>query len=502
MFKQLIIVCCVISSLLSIYITIVSIIQKKNDKPIYFTLFSTGVTLGTIAYISLLTADHLQEALYPLKMQYICSPFLNACLFLFIRSFCNKEIKSKWLISLIFLLPVIIVIDIFLSLGLFFQGATIISNPPISIFGMKPGKYFIFYILHSLIFSILSIYTLIRNLKKGSKLFYKQSITIIIAVLVPMAIGSIPDQIGTIASIFALPITLILLMYAIKLGIFDVLPLALENIGESMRDALIILGEQNKFIQCNTVAKEMFNSLKNMQLGSVLEHLQGISITDILGDGHEGKFSMIIHNDKKHFRSSITNFHQEGKLIGRSILIFDVTETVLLMESLEKIAHTDVLTGIFNRRYFFELVEQKSSGLQNNKIPSCVIMMDIDFFKSINDKGGHLYGDFVLKKFADTCTGVLRKDDIFGRYGGEEFCILLPDTKMNDAVSIAERIRKTIENTDFTLDHIHMSVTVSVGIAACSYVSSNFIEEALSKADSALYEAKSTGRNKVCVSGD
>ena len=162
-----------------------------------------------------------------------------------------------------------------------------------------------------------------------------------------------------------------------------------------------------------------------------------------------------------------------------------------------KHATLDALTGFYNRRQLEERIKQEISSAQRQNRNLCAIMTDIDFFKNVNDTYGHATGDIVLKTVSRIIKNQLRDYDIAGRYGGEEFVILLPYTKLKEAKSVAERLRKAVENTKIDISKTHpdkMSVDVTISLGVAQYRGDdNFIE----LADKALYKAKETGRNKV-----
>ncbi len=169
-----------------------------------------------------------------------------------------------------------------------------------------------------------------------------------------------------------------------------------------------------------------------------------------------------------------------------------------------KHATLDALTGFYNRRQLEERLKQEVSNAKRQKAPLCGIMTDIDFFKNVNDTYGHAVGDLVLKTIAKVIRGQLREYDIAGRYGGEEFSILLPFTKINEAHMVAERLRKTVESKVIDISKVNpdsevksIQITLSLGIYEMQSEDSD--EDLLKKADKALYEAKNTGRNKVVV---
>lgn len=164
--------------------------------------------------------------------------------------------------------------------------------------------------------------------------------------------------------------------------------------------------------------------------------------------------------------------------------------------NLERVASIDDLTQILNRRAFLERANTEIQRFRRTKRPFTAVMMDIDKFKQINDLHGHAAGDEVLKKFATSVGSALRAVDVFGRVGGEEFCMILHNTTMEDALQVCERLRVKIMN-DCLLDDVRQAVTCSMGLASAAREDVEF-STLMQKADTALYEAKSTGRNK-CV---
>ncbi len=151
---------------------------------------------------------------------------------------------------------------------------------------------------------------------------------------------------------------------------------------------------------------------------------------------------------------------------------------------------TDSLTGIGNRRYFHQKIEEEIQHAQRYKHSFSLIMLDIDFFKQVNDKYGHSVGDEVLIEYTKLISSLLRKGDIFSRFGGEEFMIILPYASKNQAQKIAEKLRTEIE-----LSQKIIPITMSFGVV--EYVAGEDSEFILKRVDDALYKAKDSGRNIV-----
>lgn len=164
--------------------------------------------------------------------------------------------------------------------------------------------------------------------------------------------------------------------------------------------------------------------------------------------------------------------------------------------NLEILASTDHLTGISNRRSFIDRSQAEASRAQRTGTPIAVIALDLDHFKLINDQFGHAAGDMVLKNFSEQSLLQLRTSDLIGRMGGEEFMITLPDTSIEQALVIAERIRRSIQTMQITVTEGLISVTVSIGVAEFP-IDGEQLEHVFATADHRMYRAKQLGRNQV-----
>ena len=165
-----------------------------------------------------------------------------------------------------------------------------------------------------------------------------------------------------------------------------------------------------------------------------------------------------------------------------------------------QLAMTDSLTLIPNRRALLEYAEHMLA--RRGGVPLALLMIDVDRFKIINDAYGHLIGDEVLRKVASRLSERLRKQDLLGRYGGEEFCVIAPETKVSGAITLAESLRATVNSTPFSTECGDLTVSVSIGISFSSPSVACNLHEMISEADAALFTAKKTGRNKVVCFGD
>ena len=167
---------------------------------------------------------------------------------------------------------------------------------------------------------------------------------------------------------------------------------------------------------------------------------------------------------------------------------------------LRDLAIKDPLTGLYNRRHFSESIVKEINFSTRTNQQLTVIMMDIDFFKIINDTFGHIAGDHVLKSISAAIQSQLRIYDTLARYGGEEFALLLRNTSLENGAILAERIRNKIEQLDIHFEGHPLRLTISLGLSTLIRGQTLLPEELIKRADQNLYKAKQTGRNKICIS--
>jgi two-component system cell cycle response regulator len=162
----------------------------------------------------------------------------------------------------------------------------------------------------------------------------------------------------------------------------------------------------------------------------------------------------------------------------------------------DRMSRTDALTGLYNRRHLEERLREVASGARRHSYLLAVVMLDIDFFKRVNDTEGHQGGDEVLREFTRRLQGEVREEDVVGRWGGEEFLLILGQTEIDGVRALAERIRGSVGNTPFQLGDHEITVTMSAGCAAGP---AGDTEDLIRRADLALYDAKARGRNCVMI---
>ncbi|MDO9111955.1 MAG: diguanylate cyclase [Desulfatirhabdiaceae bacterium] len=174
-------------------------------------------------------------------------------------------------------------------------------------------------------------------------------------------------------------------------------------------------------------------------------------------------------------------------------------ESRKIMHQMAEMSTRDVLTGLYNRRYFHESLEREISRSGRTRSDMALCMMDLDRFKNINDSLGHPAGDMVLAEFGKLLKEWIRQSDLACRYGGEEFAVILSDTDMHKAAGVCERFRETLNQRTFYYNRTPIQVTVSIGISSLAALTTKSGEMLIRAADEALYQAKKQGRNRVVM---
>lgn len=281
-----------------------------------------------------------------------------------------------------------------------------------------------------------------------------------------------------------------------------------DNIINSLPGIFYMLDKEGKFIRWNanfykTVGYDSPNILGHSALKVIADHdkeLVSKKIAEVFEKGESFVEAGLLDKNGR-----ITPYYFTGKqiylqeqlcLIGLGL---DISDRKQLEEDLWRLANTDFLTGLKNRRYFMEKIEEEFKLLKNHEINSCsVLMLDLDHFKRINDTYGHGIGDTVLKHFSALLQSNLRQMDVAGRLGGEEFAVILPCADIEEAIKCAEHLRNVVEHSPIVENNNVISITVSIGISIFKE-NDCFADTALIRADNALFAAKNRGRNTIQI---
>ena len=286
-----------------------------------------------------------------------------------------------------------------------------------------------------------------------------------------------------------------------------IIPIIGEMLDKFFEDYLIYIFLKDENTGVNVLSypsdckdDKIIEIIKNLEEKRLISN-DKILVIPLITEGKNVGFLVAKSTENEIIKKDIEYLEQLSNQIAITINRANVYAEIL------KHATLDALTGFYNRHQLEERIKQEVANAKRQHAPLCGIMTDIDFFKNVNDSYGHAAGDLVLKTIAKVIRGQLREYDIAGRYGGEEFSILLPFTKINEAQMVAERLRQTVENKVIDISKVapdseqkNIKITLSLGIYEIKEQDSD--EDLMKKADKALYQAKNTGRNKVVVNND
>lgn len=251
------------------------------------------------------------------------------------------------------------------------------------------------------------------------------------------------------------------------------------------------------------IIKENDKKISLALIDYYMPEMDGVELTKILREKYQKDILSIIAISGTDDESVLTKFIRAGandfltkpyKFAELNVRIHSNLDILELFQKTKELANQDFLTGLYNRRYFFESSKRiiKKSLRKNNKL--ALMILDIDFFKKINDKYGHDIGDKALQEVATIFSQTLRDTDLVARFGGEEFCILVDDITFDNAKLLAEKIRSNFEINNIKLKEVFLQYTVSIGMVHGRIEN---LDTAFKLSDTALYKAKNSGRNKV-----
>jgi diguanylate cyclase (GGDEF)-like protein len=307
-------------------------------------------------------------------------------------------------------------------------------------------------------------------------------------------------EIGIDYMVFFLPITVSFIVTAILRNDFlELKILARDMIFEKNTQGMILLSNENQILDYNEAAYTIFSqqgiTLRKDFISDVFakeNSLKNIIITP------ETKTWKTENADKIHYYDILTTNLQRknGYVYGKMKTIYEITERQMLHDHMKVLATTDELSGLLNRRAFIHLAEARLEKGPVSNYNFYLLMMDLDFFKKINDTYGHLVGDAVIETFGRLLREFFNCSDLIGRMGGEEFTVLMERDSLDTALYEVEKFRKTVTNYRFNEENEQMHITVSIGLAGMENQNES-ISLLMTKADKALYAAKNSGRDKT-----
>lgn len=429
---------------------------------------------------------------------------ISLCLVLLIT---EKKIIKKRIVKVAIFFPAII----------FFYMAVVLFGPDINTSPFITNIFYVGDFLYNFIFLIISIIIIfVWGLKTDSKRIKHQSKILVLSSAIPFCLDLITQTIMPLLGAPDFPLMGQLYSIIMIIGNYIVITkykflrmpekFLFEEVQNEMMDMLILINEKFDIIRVSTHTLNLLNFEKHQILNKNINTLfDGDTISQIYKCNNQEQskkyndIEMIGNNDKR-IPTNITFIpicdNKFNDFLGAALIIQDIRIEYELRrknEQLHEKTIKDGLTKLYNHKYSMEIIEKEINNLnlESNKKELSLMMVDIDYFKRVNDVHGHLFGDYVLETLSNILVNNTNDRGYVGRFGGEEFVIILPKMGIHKAYDIGEKIRNSVEKYKFKND---LKLTISIGIKQCKNESSM---QLVKNADDLLYKAKQNGRNRI-----
>ncbi len=484
----------------------------------------------SLGYSMELMSCSLAEVNFWSKFQYIGLPFIPVLCLALAKTMTDKSGNDH--IKLLLAVAIPGAITAFMRFTseahhLFYGNMQLVTNGYFKILQFEKGPWYYLHFVYFILCASYAIGLYIKAFRTASAPHKKQLIILIIASVVPfISIGInllnvFPYQMDS--GPFFIFLDYLLFSYGIfRYNMLYLIPLSRDRVFEWMHDGVLVLDLTHRLIDFNQAASCIFPELHENKSGAALqntlkdypdfiklfEQWQAVTNTPCSTDDnalvpqeYEFELTKGISQEKLCYHVRYKELNIKGRVIGTIVMLTNITKAKALMQKLEKTAQLDGLTQINNRRHFIELTDIQIKRIERHSGNGVLVLFDLDHFKNVNDQFGHQAGDFVLKAVAQKTLHILREIDILGRYGGEEFILFLPDTELEQAEIVMERIRSAFDNEPFLWCEQPIQVTASFGMTAL-YGTSNAVshkdfDTMVKAADEAMYKAKALGRNRI-----
>jgi len=430
---------------------------------------------------------------------------------------------------LLYLEPVLINILVWFAPEAIFKSIDLVSRNGFATVELRRGIGFWLSMVYSYAIILFSFYLLGISYRHANSFFKRQYILVMAGSLIPFGLSFFTQVTSTRfsdldMSAISFGFSGIIYAYAIlRHQLMDLIPFARSRLIENMSDGVLVLDAQGRIVDINPAMNTFWEGEPASFIGRNISDIISIwnEITEHLLTGQETRTEMRLpHMPSRYLDLRVTPLYDDDQnLSGRLIIFRDITdrkevekdlrhamdrmqtqliEIGLLQSQLREQAIRDALTNLFNRRYLEETLERELARAAREVYPLCIVMMDIDHFKNVNDVYGHEAGDLVLKTLAETVKNQSRQGDFVCRFGGEEYVLVMPNITIDVAKERVNSLHKSISSLYITFGRFNLNVTISMGISWYPRHGETK-EDLLRTADRALYAAKNAGRNRWAV---
>lgn len=517
----------------ALYVSAYAFAQRRVRCAREFSLFILSVAIYALGYAWELTNRELPGIYLALRLEYLGVAWIPVTWVLFARRFARDRRESPTLVLALAIIPILTIAMVFTSPGhsLYYVNARVRTDGPFAVFAFDRGPFYWLWAAYLQLCIAWGSVVMIREAFGPSRIRRNQAITVALAGLIPWlafighlldiwpwGLDSGPFSGGIAGFFFALAI--------FRLGFFELVPKARDQALEALHDGFLVLDRKGLFLDANPAARD-YLGLGSLSIGAPLVLAEPLAATlrGLLEAGEgtaEAVLPLATPLPVRGLEAPLKDACVEdiplpacgrhlslmasrvldgrGKPAGTSLVIRDVTELSALLARLRDLAATDTLTGLMNRRSFFEVAQRDIEVARRTGRRFVVGIADIDHFKLVNDTYGHAAGDQALKTAAGRFLSCLRSTDLVCRYGGEEFAFLFPECELEAGRRTAERLREALASSPVVTDLGDIALSASFGLCASPVLPGEDLDSLLKRADAALYLAKDRGRNQVCVS--
>lgn len=489
-----------------------------------------GMFIWAAAYAMTWVVIPLAQKIFWLKIMYIGVAMTPASFLFFVLSVTQRQ---TWItfrnLLLLSLEPLLTLLILWQMPAYIFPSIRAAIWDGYAFMVVERGTWFWINLMYAYGIILLGIGLLLESYRHANTLFRSQYLMILLGAVVPFLFNAFTHlRAGSSAEPDYTPMTFgvagAIYAYAIfRHKLMDIVPFARSQLIEKMSDGLLVIDAQGRIVDINPAMKNFLDMDPAACLGKNISEVLAMwnDRFEHLMSGPEARTELRLpHKPSRYLDLRVTPlFDSDQHLSGRIIVFRDITdrkevekdlrhamdrmqtqliEIGLLQSQLREQAIRDALTNLFNRRYLEETLERELARAAREAYPLCIVMMDIDHFKEVNDTYGHEAGDLVLKMLAEKVTSQSRQGDFVCRYGGEEFVLVMPNINLEFARERVSALHRSLSSLYIPFGRYSIHVTVSMGVSAFP-LHGEKKEDLLRAADRALYAAKHGGRNRVMV---